>query len=115
MGIIYQTGNIWATRARVIVIPVNCKGVAGCGLALQCKRRYPAWFQAYQMAYAERRLSIGYPVLHPLAYGPWILDFPTKDHYRFPSQLSYIDRGLAAVPGLFAACGVTSAAFPKLG
>jgi len=83
----YQKGDIFDSKAQVIVNTVNCKGVMGKGLALCFKERYPDMFRVYQEECRTGRLRIGRPTLYKASI-PWILNFPTKDHWRFPSKLS---------------------------
>lgn len=114
MAIQYRGGSIFTSTAQVLVVPVNCKGVAGCGLALQFRQRYPNWFRAYRQCCETGELQIGRPLLH---WGdePWIISFPTKGDWRLPSELAFLEAGLAATVLLCARHGVESIAFPKLG
>jgi O-acetyl-ADP-ribose deacetylase (regulator of RNase III) len=110
----YQKGDIFDSKAQVIVNPVNCKGVMGKGLALAFKRRYSAMFTAYQQECKTGNLRIGNPILYRASI-PWILNFPTKDDWRFPSKLEYLEKGLQYVVDNYKQEGITSIAFPKLG
>jgi O-acetyl-ADP-ribose deacetylase (regulator of RNase III) len=92
----YQRGDIFDSRAQVIVNPVNCKGVMGKGLAFAFKQRYPEMFAAYQQQCRMGKLRIGRPMLYR-GSTPWILNFPTKDDWRLPSKLEYLEQGLAYV------------------
>lgn len=114
MAITYVSGNIFHTTAEVLVMPVNCVGVAGCGLALQCKERYPGWYSLYRECCRTRALQLGVPVLH-WGMEPMILSFPTKDHWRFRSQLRDIESGLQWANELCRVHGIASIAYPKLG
>jgi hypothetical protein len=93
MPLQYVGGNLLVSGADILTIPVNCVGVAGKGLALQCKQHYPEWFAFYQDACRSRLLFPGRSVLH-LVQNRFFLSFPTKDHWRNPSQLNYIEKGL---------------------
>lgn len=110
----YIEGNIFHSPAQVIVNTVNTVGVMGKGLALSFKKRYPAMFDAYQKACDKHQLTIGKLMLY---YAPdhWILMFPTKEHWRNPSKLSYLEAGLSKFVSTYADKGITSIAFPKLG
>src|SRR5947209_18574610 len=90
----YVKGDIFESKAQVVVNTVNCKGVMGKGLALAFKQKYPDMFVAYEQDCKAGRLRIGRPRLYQEST-PWILNFPTKDHWRFPSKLEYIEKGLA--------------------
>lgn len=93
MPIQYIRGDLLASGADILTIPVNCRGVAGKGLALQCKQRYPYWFETYKLLCEQGQLSLGRPALQ-LGRGWYFVSFPTKDDWRFPSRLEYIHAGL---------------------
>lgn len=110
----YLKGDIFNSRAQVIVNTVNCKGVMGKGLALAFKQKYPDMFAAYERDCQTGKLQIGRPTLYQKST-PWILNFPTKNHWRFPSKLEYIEKGLIFFTRQYKKAGITSIAFPKLG
>src|SRR5579884_3827444 len=110
----YQKGDIFTSNAQVIVNTVNCKGVMGKGLALAFKERYPAMFAVYQQECKNGKLRIGRPTLYREST-PWILNFPTKNDWRFPSKLEYLEKGLEYFVANYKKAGITSIAFPKLG
>lgn len=110
----YVKGDIFTSNAQVIVNTVNCKGVMGKGLALAFKQKYPDMFRVYQQDCQLGKLSIGRPTLYPKST-PWILNFPTKNHWRSPSKLEYLEEGLAFFTRKHKKAGITSIAFPKLG
>jgi O-acetyl-ADP-ribose deacetylase (regulator of RNase III) len=112
--IYYLKGDIFNSQAQVIVNTVNCKGVMGKGLALAFKQRYPDMFLTYQQECKTGKLRIGRPTLYQKS-SPWILNFPTKDHWKFPSKMEYIEKGLAYFAAHYREVGITSIAFPKLG
>src|SRR5712691_3520793 len=114
MAITYVRGNIFDATSEVLVVPVNCVGVAGCGLALQCKGRYPAWYRLYRECCRKGALQIGRPLLH-WGVEPMVLSFPTKDDWRYPSRLEEIEMGLLRANELCIVHGITSIAYPKLG
>ena len=78
------------------VIPVNCTGVAGKGLALAWKKRYPGLFQEYRdmCSPPDRTLFLGKPQQIIRDYGTFVM-FPTKDHWSNQSDYLWIQRGLA--------------------
>lgn len=110
----YLKGSIFDSTAQVIVNTVNCKGVMGKGLALAFKERYPDMFLVYQQECQSGKLRIGRPVLYK-ASNPWILNFPTKDHWRPPSKIEYLEKGLEYFIKNYKKAGIQSIAFPKLG
>lgn len=110
----YLKGDIFTSNAQVIVNTVNCKGVMGKGLALAFKQKYPDMFAVYVQECKTGKLQIGRPTIY-LKSTPWILNFPTKNHWRFPSKLEYIEKGLVFFARQYKKAGITSIAFPKLG
>jgi O-acetyl-ADP-ribose deacetylase (regulator of RNase III) len=114
MPLYYHTGDIFTAETQVLVNPVNCVGGMGKGLALQFKQRYPEMFKVYRWQCQHDEISIGHPLLYQQSL-PWILNFPTKTHWRLPSQLSYIEAGLVALLPLCDQHDIKSIAFPKLG
>ena len=110
----YLKGDIFNSQAQVIVNTVNCKGVMGKGLALAFKQKYPDMFISYERDCQTGRLAIGRPTLYQKST-PWILNFPTKYHWRNPSKLEYIEKGLTSVVDHYEKAGIKSIAFPKLG
>lgn len=95
--IVFLNTNIWETQAEAIILPVNCVGVAGKGLAYQAKIRYPGWFSAYQ----NEQMDIGVITSYMPKYTSLtitrrllLINFPTKYDWRAPSSLEYIEKGL---------------------
>ena len=89
----YLEGDIFNSPAQVIVNTVNTVGVMGKGLALSFKNRYPDMFERYKKVCEEGKLQNGNLMLF---YYPdhWLLLFPTKENWRNPSKLEYIEKGL---------------------
>lgn len=110
----YIQGNIFDSPAQVIVNTVNTVGVMGKGLALSFKQRYPEMFNRYRTACEKKQLTVGKLMLF---YEPdhWILLFPTKENWRNPSKLEYLEKGLIKFVNTYADKNITSIAFPKLG
>jgi len=108
-------GDLFESGARVLVNTVNCVGVMGKGIAEQFKARYPAMFDDYRQRCERKEVRLGEPYLYRDASGAWILNFPTKDHWRSPSRLEAIDRGLVYLAEHAAEWGITSLAMPPLG
>lgn len=110
----YIEGDLFKSPAQVLVNTVNTVGVMGKGIALEFKKRYPDMFQTYREICEKRKLKIGSLML---CYEPdhWILLFPTKEHWRNPSQIDYIEAGLAKFCRTYAERDITSIAFPRLG
>lgn len=110
----YIEGDIFKSPAQVIVNPVNTVGVMGKGLALSFKQRYPEMFTFYRAACEKKQFKIGKLMLW---YAPdhWILLFPTKENWRNPSKIEYIEKGLVKFVQTYADKNINSIAFPKLG
>ncbi|MCR5824301.1 MAG: macro domain-containing protein [Lachnospiraceae bacterium] len=110
----YVEGNLFGSPAQVLVNTVNTVGVMGKGIALEFKKRYPEMFNEYKEQCDKHRLVVGKLMLW---YEPdhWLLLFPTKEHWRNPSKLEYIEKGLMAFTRKYADYNISSIAFPKLG
>ena len=114
MSLTQIKGNIFCTNAQTIVNTVNCVGVMGAGIALECKLRYPKMFQKYAEFCEAGLLEPGKLWLYTQE-DPWILNFPTKKHWRYPSKESYLRSGLEKFVETYDEKGITSIAFPLLG
>lgn len=112
--ITYMTGNIFDSPAQVLANPVNTKGVMGKGLALEFKRRFPEMFDAYKLACREGIIKPGGYYLYHMSERDVML-VATKDDWRKPSKLEYIDKALRDFAANFERLDITSIAFPKLG
>lgn len=109
-------GNIFNTKAQTIVNTVNCVGVMGKGIALVYKLRYPEMFDIYQDYCKRHLISIGKLWLYKGDDAdPWVLNFPTKFHWKYPSKIEYIEQGLKKFVETYEDRGITSVAFPMLG
>jgi O-acetyl-ADP-ribose deacetylase (regulator of RNase III) len=106
--------TVFDPPVQTIVNPVNCDGVMGKGLALEIKRRFPEVFTKYRAECERRRLKIG--KLHLVkTETTWVLNFPTKDHWRGRSSPAYVERGLQEFKATYRKRGIISVAFPALG
>ena len=83
------TGDLFASSAQTLVNTVNCKGVMGAGIAKEFRRRWPRMFKVYRDACRRGDVQIGSPLLCMMA-DKWVLNFPTKNHWRGRSHLEYI-------------------------
>lgn len=109
-------GNIFNSHSQTIVNTVNCVGVMGKGIALVYKLRYPQLFEKYQAVCKKGLLDIGKLWLYKEEDNvPWVLNFPTKKHWKFPSEYGYIEAGLQKFLSSYKEKGITSIAFPLLG
>lgn len=109
-------GNIFNSKAQTIVNTVNCVGVMGKGIALVFKLRYPNMFELYQKYCAQHLIGIGKLWIYKGDESdPWVLNFPTKTHWKLPSEYDYIEKGLQKFVETYKEKGITSVAFPLLG
>lgn len=109
-------GNIFNTKAQTIVNTVNCVGVMGKGIALVFKLRYPLMFDVYKQHCKAHLIDIGKLWLYKGENNaPWVLNFPTKTHWKLPSEYGYIEKGLQKFVDSYKERGITSVAFPLLG
>jgi len=92
----FVQGDIFETESEVVVNPVNCVGVMGKGLALQFKKDYPDMFKGYKDRCAQgMRPGDIYEWRTGVLVGPRvILNVATKNHWRDPSDIRFITRGL---------------------
>ena len=107
-------GNLFTSPAKVLVNTVNTVGVMGKGIAKTFKDIYPQMFAEYQRLCEMRQFQIGSLWLFKTP-NKWVLNFPTKQHWRAPSKIEYIEAGLKKFVAVYPRFGITSAAFPKLG
>jgi hypothetical protein len=86
----------------------------GAGIALECRLRYPAMYQQYAGLCEEKKIDIGTLWIYK-ASDRWILNFPTKQHWKYPTKEEYLHAGLRKFMETYEARGVESIAFPVLG
>jgi O-acetyl-ADP-ribose deacetylase (regulator of RNase III) len=109
-------GNIFNTKKQTVVNTVNCVGVMGKGIALVYKLRYPKMFDLYQEYCEKKMITIGKLWLYNKEENvPWVLNFPTKYHWKYPSKMEYIEKGLKKFVETYKEKGIMSIAFPLLG
>ena len=114
----YRTGNILDADVEALVNSVNCVGVMGRGIALQFKKAFPSNFRAYAAACKRHEIRPGRMFVFErdrLESPRFIINFPTKRHWRGASRLSDVEAGLDALAGEIGARGIRSIALPPLG
>lgn len=109
------TGDMFSSKAQTLVNTVNCVGIMGKGVALAFKERFPDMFKDYVRLCERKAVRLGEPYLYKRLTGPWILNFPTKDHWRSVSNLADIVKGLEFLEHHYREWGITSLAVPPLG
>ena len=108
-------GDLFESSAQTLVNTVNCVGVMGKGVALEFKERFPDMYTDYVRRCEAHEVKLGQPYLFKRTTVPWILNFPTKDHWKSVSKLSDIVAGLEYLSAHYKAWGITSLAVPPLG
>lgn len=108
-------GDMFESKAQTIVNTVNCVGVMGKGIALEFKNRFPDMFEDYVKRCEAKQVHLGQPYLFKRLLPPWILNFPTKEHWRSVSRLQDITEGLRYLRLHYQEWGITSLAVPPLG
>lgn len=134
----YIKGNLFDSICQTLVCAVNCVGVMGKGIASQFKKNFSRMFTEYRSVclYSKTQLRHGgdlwlyrYPDLEQFTL--WtdtengnrlitgcqsrVLCFATKEHWRNPSKMAWIERGLQTFRENYKEWGITGVAFPKLG
>lgn len=110
-----KVGDIFASEAQTLVNTVNCVGIMGKGIALQFKKRFPDMYEDYVRRCERGEVKLGRPYLYRTLLTPWILNFPTKDHWRSVATLDNITAGLEYLLQNYKDWGITSMAVPPLG
>jgi O-acetyl-ADP-ribose deacetylase (regulator of RNase III) len=114
----YKTGDLFQDNSQAIVNTVNCVGVMGRGIALQFKKSYPDNFKAYKDACSEGNVKPGKMFVYKTGAltGPeYIINFPTKRHWRGKSKIEDIESGLKNLNTIINQLNITSIAVPPLG
>src|SRR5260370_362202 len=119
MMITFTEGNLLDADVEALVNTVNTVGVMGKGIALMFKEAFPENYEAYRAACKSRDITIGRVFAterRDVFGGPkWIINFPTKEHWRSPSRLEWIDDGLVDLRSFIEEHAIRSIALPPLG
>lgn len=114
----FVNGDMFSTTYDAYVNPVNCKGVMGKGLALEFKKRYPMYFKLYKDICDQGKLKPGYIYwTRDITTNIIIINFATKDHWKDPSKIEWIDDGCTKLRDylLENPHNIEDIAIPKLG
>lgn len=115
----YTTGDMFASSAYALVNTVNTVGVMGKGVALRCKELFPSNFFEYKRACKEGVLTTGRMLVCRDSNADLgerlIINFPTKKHWRNPSEYIYVEEGLKALRKVIIDEGIMEIAIPPLG
>src|SRR5450432_4266520 len=116
--IVFAQGNLLDSSAEALVNTVNTVGIMGKGIALMFKEAFPDNFKAYEVACKNGQVRLGtmFVTERQQFLGPkWIINFPTKKHWRNPSKMEWIEEGLIDLKRVIASNRIQSIALPPLG
>ncbi len=112
-------GDLFKAPTEALVNAVNTVGVMGKGIALQFRQVYPQMFVAYEVACKAGGVRIGQMQVFDRGaaseHARWIINFPTKRHWREPSRLADVGTGLVDLVATVQRLGIRSIAIPPLG
>jgi len=114
----YKAGDLVSQHTEALVNTVNCVGVMGRGIALQFKKTWPDNFKAYAAACRRQDVQPGRMFVFEtgrLTNPRFIINFPTKRHWRGKSRIEDIEAGLQALMEEIRSRGIRSIAVPALG
>lgn len=114
----YRTGDILRADAEALVNTVNCVGVMGRGIALQFKKAFPENFNTYKAACKRNEVQPGQMFIVETGFmdnPKYIINFPTKRHWKGKSKIEDIAAGLEALVQDIRKLGIQSIAIPPLG
>lgn len=114
----FVQGNLLEAETDAVVNTVNTVGVMGKGIALMFKERFPKNYEAYVAACERGDVQIGkmFVTSNDELNGPrWIINFPTKKHWRQPTKLEWVEMGLDALKNVIIDKAIHSIAIPPLG
>ena len=114
----YAQGNLLESEVEAQVNTVNTVGIMGAGIALQFKQKYPDCFYHYQIVCKQGHLNIGSMFVYPTPAGSipkYIINFPTKKHWKNPSEIEWIEEGLDCLKYTIQLYNIKSIAIPALG
>ncbi|MCK5717020.1 MAG: macro domain-containing protein [Thiomargarita sp.] len=114
----YKTGNILLENTEAIINTVNCVGVMGRGIALQFKKAFPENYKVYAAACKRKEVQPGQMFIYDMggvALPRYIINFPTKRHWRGKSRIEDIEAGLKTLVGELRIRSIKSVAIPPLG
>ncbi|MFP4026005.1 MAG: macro domain-containing protein [Thiohalospira sp.] len=113
----FVKGNILESKAEALVNTVNTVGVMGKGIALAFKNSFPQVFHEYEKAVNNLEISVGkVQVVKTNMLSPkYVINFPTKKHWRYPSKVQFIEDGLNDLVDKIEKYNIKSIAIPPLG
>jgi len=113
--IIREDADIWENKSGMLLIPVNCVGVMGCGLAKECRRRYPHVYRDYSKRCKEGSFNVNTLKLYLLSDDLGILLIPTKSDWRNPSEIGWVEDNLRKLGDCLIRTPLTTLHVPPIG
>lgn len=112
-----QKGDILKQDAEALVNTVNCVGIMGRGIALQFRKAFPENFKAYELACKHEEVKLGQMFVFETGgfYPRFIINFPTKHHWKSKSHIEDIRSGLQDLLRVIQKREIKSIAIPPLG
>jgi O-acetyl-ADP-ribose deacetylase (regulator of RNase III) len=114
----FLKGNLIEAKVEALVNTVNTVGVMGKGIALMFKEAFPDNYSRYEAACKAGDVKVGhvFAVERNELFGPkWIINFPTKKHWRHPTKIEWVTEGLLDLRAFIVEHGIKSIAIPPLG
>lgn len=112
--ITYVYDDLFYSPARALVNPVNTVGTMGSGIAADFKRIFPEMFDIYRDLCQRDQLAIGQLMIYRSPWR-WVINFPTRRHFRAQSTLDAIEQGLKKFTLIYSDYDLTTVSFPQLG
>jgi O-acetyl-ADP-ribose deacetylase (regulator of RNase III) len=110
-----KVGDLLGSSMEVLINTVNCVGVMGKGIAYSFKERYPKMYEDYRKRCLSGMVKVGEPYLYRLNDKQSIINFPTKQHWKNPSKIEYLEDGLKYLALHAQEWKIQSMAVPPLG
>ena len=116
-NITFKKGNLFESKMQTLTNTVNTVGIMGVGIAKQFKARFPKMFEDYKKRCQRNLVVTGVPFVWKSAAANegWVLNFPTKQHWRANSRMEWIEQGLDYLVQRYQNWGIQSLAIPALG
>lgn len=114
---VIENGNIFNSKCDALVNPVNCVGVMGAGLAKAFKKEFPYYYIDYKEKCMVSKVKIGHVDIYYNGNNmpKFLISLPTKLHWKNPSKLEYIEKGIESLKEKLKTLRINSVATPALG
>lgn len=114
MGTKIVNGDLFEYPCKVKVVTLNIRGVMGAGVALEYRNRFPESFLKYRRRCMKKQFTVNTLVVHQNGPEWWVL-FPTKDDWKEPSRVDWIEANLEKLAKICTDYKVQRIAMPMLG